>query len=252
MTPPTSRPSIITRLFSGPIGPHETRGASVVRPVVFGITDGLVCNLSLIMGVAAAAKEDPHSVVVAGIAGLLAGGFSMAVGEYVSVASQRELLDYQVNLQRRQLEQTPEQERAILLEIYREKGLSREEAALIVDRIMGAPGNGLETFVKEEIGLSAETVGNPIAAAIGSLLAFCAGAIIPLLPFLVPFLVSLGGLDLPISIGLSVVALFGVGLAVSKLTRRSPLFSGVRQMALGLLAAGVTYVIGSILGAAVH
>src|SRR5664279_608199 len=108
----------VRALLEAPVSPHETRGASVVRPVVFGATDGLVCNLSLIMGVAGAAKEDPHSIVVAGVAGLLAGGFSMAVGEYVSVRSQRELLDYQIELQRHQLHNTPEQERAILIEIY--------------------------------------------------------------------------------------------------------------------------------------
>jgi len=240
--------SAFASLRTAPVGPHETRGSSVVRPVVFGATDGLVCNLSLIMGVVAAAREDPHAVVVAGIAGLLAGGFSMAVGEYVSVASQRELAAYQVTLQRRQLNDTPEQERAILLEIYRNKGLAEHEAALITDRIMAGPDSGLQTFVREEIGLSEEAVGNPVAAAVGSLCAFAAGAIIPLLPFLL----GLGDAAVPVAIGLSVVALFGIGLAVSRLTHRGALRTGLRQVGLGLLAAGVTYAIGSVLGAAVH
>ncbi len=108
---------LLARITARPARPHETRGASVVRPVVFGAADGLVCDLSLIMGVAAAAKEDPHAILVAGIAGLLAGCFSMAVGQYVSVTGQREMLDYQVALQRRQLGPTPERERAILVTI---------------------------------------------------------------------------------------------------------------------------------------
>jgi len=220
----------------------------VVRPVVFGATDGLVCNLSLIMGVLAAAKEDPHAVVVAGIAGLLAGGFSMAVGEYVSVASQRELVSYQVDLQQRQLEETPEAERDILLEIYRAKGLSEGEASLITDRIMQGPSKGLETFVAEEIGLSESAVGSPVSAALGSLSAFAIGASIPLLPYLL----ALGALALPFSLGLSLIALFGIGLTVSRLTHRNPLRTALRQAGLGLTAAGVTYTIGALLGAAVH
>ena len=230
---------VMTSLRTTPVGPHETRGSSVVRPIVFGATDGLVCNLSLIMGVVAAANEDPHAVVVAGIAGLLAGGFSMAVGEYVSVASQRELAAYQMRLQRQQLDDTPEQERAILLEIYRGKGLTEHEAALITDRIMAGPDNGMDTFVREEIGISEEAVGNPVAAAIGSL---C-----PLLPFLLGL-----GAAVPVAIGLSIAALFAIGLAVSRLTHRGALRTGLRQAGLGLAAAAVTYGIGSLLGAAVH
>ncbi len=123
--------------------------------------------------------------MIAGVAGLLAGGFSMAVGEYVSVRSQRELLDYQIDLQRHQLHHTPEQERDILREIYEAKGLSRAEADLIVRRIMKDPERAIDTFVREEIGLSAETMGSPVAAGLGSLCAFALGALVPLLPFLI-------------------------------------------------------------------
>ena len=188
MSPVTDRFSAIAErvreFFEPPSSPHETRGASVVRPIVFGATDGLVCNLSLIMGVAGAAGEDPHSIVIAGVAGLLAGGFSMAVGEYVSVRSQRELLEYQIDLQRHQLHHTPKQERDILREIYEAKGLSRAEARLIVERIMRDPERAIDTFVREEIGLSAATMGSPVAAGLGSLSAFAVGAVVPLLPFL--------------------------------------------------------------------
>ncbi len=239
----------VRAILSAPVGPHETRGASVVRPVVCGATDGLVCNLSLIMGVAAAAREDPHAIVVAGVAGLLAGGFSMAVGEYVSVRSQREILDYQIALQRRQLTDERDQERAILMTIYESKGLSREESKLIVDRIMQEPERALDTFVREEIGLSEETMGSPISAALGSISAFAVGAVIPLVPFLVA---PTGGLALPVSLVLSVVALAGIGFAVDRLTHRGAVFTALRQALLGLAAAAVTYGIGALLGSSVH
>ena len=231
-----------------PASPHETRGASIVRPVVFGATDGLVCNLSLIMGVAGAAGEDPHSIVVAGIAGLLAGGFSMAVGEYVSVRSQRELLEYQIDLQRRQLHNTPEQEAGILREIYEAKGLSRPEADLIVGRIMKDPERAIDTFVREEIGLSAETMGSPVTAGLGSLSAFALGAFVPLLPFLL----ASGAAAFAFSIAASGLALFAVGLGVSRLTHRHAIWTGIRQAAMGGLAAAVTFGVGSLLGTAVH
>ncbi|MGD0861216.1 MAG: VIT1/CCC1 transporter family protein [Candidatus Limnocylindrales bacterium] len=239
----------VRRFLEPPASPHETRGASVVRPIVFGATDGLVCNLSLIMGVAGAAGEDPHSIVIAGVAGLLAGGFSMAVGEYVSVRSQRELLDYQIELQRHQLHHTPEQERAILREIYQAKGLSWAEADLIVQRIMRDPERAIDTFVREEIGLSAGTMGSPVAAGMGSLSAFALGAFVPLLPFLV---LGGGGVCFGLSIAGSGIALFAIGLAVSRLTHRRALWTGIRQAALGGLAAAVTFGIGSLLGTAVH
>jgi VIT1/CCC1 family predicted Fe2+/Mn2+ transporter len=244
----TSIANRIAALIEPSANPHETRGASVVRPVVFGATDGLVCNLSLIMGVAAAAREDPHSIVIAGVAGLLAGGFSMAVGEYVSVRSQRELLDYQIDLQRLQLHHTPNLERDILMGIYRAKGLSDPEADLIVDRIMQDPERAIDTFVREEIGLSAQTMGSPVAAGLGSLAAFAVGAFVPLLPFLL-----LGGpAAFAVSITASGLALFAVGLGVSRLTHRHPLWTGVRQAGLGALAAAVTFGVGSLLGTAVH
>jgi VIT1/CCC1 family predicted Fe2+/Mn2+ transporter len=215
---------------------------------VFGATDGLVCNLSLILGVAGAAGHDSRSIVIAGIAGLVAGAFSMAVGEYISVRSQHELLDYQIDLQRRQLRDTPEQERQVLLEIYEAKGLLAPEARLIVNRIMKNHERAIDTFVREEIGLSAQTMGSPVAAGIGSLSAFSVGAVVPLLPFLL-----LGGATaFAVSLAASCVALFAVGVAVSQLTHRHGLWSGVRQVGLGGLAAAVAYGIGSLLGTAVR
>ena len=230
-----------------PAGPHDTPGASIVRPMVFGASDGLVSNLALVMGVGAAAANDPGAVVIAGIAGLLAGAFSMAVGEYISVRSQREILDYQIKLQKAQLADDPETEAAILRAIYVTKGLSEGEAALIVNRVMADHGLAVETFVSEEIGLSEATMGSPLAASGSSFLAFSIGAIIPV----VPYILIHGPLAFWISLVVSTIALFGVGAAVSLLTHRPPLVVGARQAGLGLAAAAVTYAIGTLLGASV-
>jgi len=230
-----------------PAGPHDTPGASIVRPMVFGASDGLVSNLALVMGVGAAAANDPGAVVIAGIAGLLAGAFSMAVGEYISVRSQREILDYQIKLQKAQLADDPETEAAILRAIYVTKGLSDGEAALIVNRVMADHGLAVETFVSEEIGLSEATMGSPLAASGSSFLAFSIGAIIPV----VPYILVHGPLAFWISLVVSTIALFGVGAAVSLLTHRPPLVVGARQAGLGLAAAAVTYAIGTLLGASV-
>ena len=239
--------SWLRSMLAGPTSPHETRGASILRPAVFGATDGLVANVSLIMGVAGASSGNAHTVVLAGIAGLMAGSFSMAVGEYISVRSQHELLDYQVELQRQQLRHTPEQERSILVEIYESRGLSRADADFIVDRLLAKPKRALATFVRDEIGLSAKTMGSPITAAVGSLLAFALGASVPLAPFL---LLS-GAAAFVLTIAATLCALFLVGLGVSRLTHRQPVRSGLRQAALGLLAAAATYGIGTLLGTAV-
>src|ERR1035437_2704468 len=135
-------------LLAAPTSPHETRGSSILRPSVFGATDGLVSNVSVIMGVAGASSGDDHPVVLAGIAGLMAGSFSMAVGEHISVRSQHELLDYQVELQRQQLRHTLEQERAILVEIYESRGLSRAAAIFVVDRLLAKPQAGAGPLVR--------------------------------------------------------------------------------------------------------
>lgn len=230
-----------------PTGPHDTPGASIVRPMVFGASDGLVSNLALVMGVGAAAANDSGAIVIAGIAGLLAGAFSMAVGEYISVRSQREILDYQIKLQAAQLVDDPESEAEILRAIYVTKGLSEAEANLIVSRIMEDHGLALDTFVREEIGLSEETMGSPLAAGASSFFAFSIGAIVPV----VPYLLITGMAAFWVSLIASLIALFAVGAAVSLLTHRPPLIVGLRQAGLGLAAAVVTYGIGTLLGASV-
>ncbi len=226
---------------------HRAGGRSgTLRAVIFGVSDGLVSNLSLVMGVAGAATENPSFVLLAGIAGLLAGSFSMAAGEYISMQSQRELFERQIALERAEMEAMPEEEEAELAAAYRAKGFTAEEATRIAHRIFRDPVAALDTLVREELGLDPDELGSPIRAALGSFLAFAVGAAIPV----VPYLFGGGTTVLFVSLGISLVALFAVGAAVSLLTGRSLIFSGTRQLVIGLVAALVTYGIGSVIGVA--
>ena len=225
---------------------HRRGGRSgTLRAVIFGVSDGLVSNLSLVMGVAGAAADDnPGFVLLAGIAGLLAGSFSMAAGEYISMQSQRELFERQIALERAEMEAMPEEEEAELAASYRAKGFPPEEAARIAHRIFQDPETALDVLVREELGLDPDELGSPWGAAIGSMISFAVGAAVPVIPFLFG-----GGLAIiGISLGLSLLALLAVGAGVSLLTGRSLVFSGVRQLGIGLGAAVVTYAIGSFIG----
>ncbi|MBI3748251.1 MAG: VIT1/CCC1 transporter family protein [Chloroflexi bacterium] len=233
-----------THRFPDPTSNHETRANAVLRPVVFGANDGLVSNLALVMGVAGANAE-PAVIVLAGIAGLLAGAFSMGVGEYISVQSQRELLEFQLAFQRHQLRLAPEQERRILRDIYVGRGLEPEEAARFVDKLFEQPEQATRLLIFEEVGLDERSIGSPLQAGVGSFLAFTLGAAIPL----IPYLLASGGLAFFASIAVSSVALLTLGYGISRLTHRSPLYSAVRQLLLGALAAAVTYGAGTLLGA---
>jgi VIT1/CCC1 family predicted Fe2+/Mn2+ transporter len=249
---PTVAPMILrSRLFvprdlPDPTAPHETRASAVLRPVVFGANDGLVSNLALVMGVAAAGPE-PGIIVLAGLAGLLAGAFSMGVGEYISVQSQRELLDYQLAFQRRQLREVPDQERAILTGIYQERGFTADEANQFADRVFADPEHATRLLIHEEVGLDERSIGSPMAAAVGSFLAFTIGALVPLLPYLV----ASGAPAFVVSLAASLGALFVLGIGISVLTRRAALATGLRQVLLGGVAAAVTYAVGTLVGARV-
>ncbi len=227
-----------------PQNPHESRASGILRPVVFGGNDGLVSNLALVMGVAGAAPA-PGVIVLAGIAGLLAGAFSMAVGEYVSVKSQRELLEYQIEFERHQIATVPDQEREILIGIYVGRGFNREEAVQMAERVFADPDRALDTLVREEIGLDPRVIGSPMGAAVGSFMAFTLGAIVPV----VPYLIASGGIAFWASLIASLAGLFLLGLGVSQFTHRSPVRTGLRQVGLGLAAAVVTYLVGTLLGA---
>lgn len=198
------------------------------------------------MGVAGAGASS-GVIVVAGIAGLLAGAFSMAVGEYVSVQSQRELLDYQLEFQHLQLREAPEQERRILTNIYIGRGFEPDEARRFVDRIFEQPEQAARLLIFEEVGLDARSIGSPLTAGFSSFLAFTLGAAIPL----APYLLLEGSTAFYLSIAASLVALFALGLGISRLTHRSPLRTALRQLVLGAVAAAVTYGVGTLLGATI-
>lgn len=226
---------------------HRADGRSgTLRAIIFGVSDGLVSNLALVMGVAGAAASNPSFILLAGIAGLLAGAFSMAAGEYISMQSQRELFERQIALERAEIEAMPEEEEAELAAAYRAKGFPPEEAARIAHRIFRDPATALDVLVREELGLDPDQLGSPVGAAAGSFVAFAIGAAIPVIPYL------LGGGQAVVlaSLGLSLIALFLVGAAVSLLTGRGLIFSGLRQLLIGLTAALVTYAIGSMIGVA--
>ena len=235
--------AIDDRLLPSATEPHETRVNTVLRPVVFGANDGLVSNLALVMGVAAAAP-DPGYILLAGIAGLLAGAFSMGVGEYISVQSQRELLDYQVAFQRKQLREVPDQERAILARIYSERGFSEDEVAMFVDAVFDEPDHAVRLLIFEEVGLDIRSIGSPLGAAAGSFVAFTVGASIPVLPYVLGEGQQAFGASLFAS--LAALALLGAGIA--SLTRRPLPYGAVRQVLLGGIAAAVTYGVGQLIG----
>jgi vacuolar iron transporter family protein len=226
-----------------PRTPHETRANTVLRPVVFGANDGLVSNLALVMGVAGA-NPPPEVIILAGVAGLLAGAFSMGVGEYISVQSQRELLDYQLAYQRHQLRHVPEQERRILAEIYQQRGFTEEEAEHFVDTVFEDHDAATRLLIFEEVGLDERSIGSAWSAAIGSFFAFGIGAFVPLLPYLL----LAGGTAFVTSFVVSLAALFALGFGVSRLTRRAALPTAIRQVLLGGAAALVTFGVGSLIG----
>ncbi len=223
---------------------HRSAHGGTLRAIVFGVSDGLVSNLSLVMGFAGAGA-DSKFVLLAGLSGLLAGASSMAAGEYVSMKAQRELYERQIELEAAELAITPEEEKAELALIYRAKGLNKEEAESLASRLSEDPAVALDTLVREELGLDPQQLGNPIAAAIGSFVAFGAGAILPVLPFFFGASTTL----IIASIVLGGLALFLVGAVLSLFTGKSVAFSGGRQLLIGAVAASVTFGLGSLIGA---
>jgi vacuolar iron transporter family protein len=225
---------------------HRGGQSGTLRAAVFGANDGLVSNLSLIMGVAGAVPDN-GVIVLAGIAGLLAGAFSMAAGEYISMQSQRELFERQIQIEREEMRIMPDEEQRELARIYRNKGVPQAEAERMAARLMEDPEKALDTKVREELGLDPDELGSPWGAAWSSFAAFSIGAIVPL----VPFVVFDGLAALGLGLLASLAALFIVGALVSLVTGRGMLFSGMRQVAIGAIAAAVTYAVGTLIGAAI-
>jgi VIT1/CCC1 family predicted Fe2+/Mn2+ transporter len=222
---------------------HRSTGAlGNLRAAVFGINDGLLSNTSLILGVAGAEAQHPI-LVVAGIAGLLAGSFSMAAGEYISVKSQKEMFEYQIGLEREELKQYPEAEAAELTLIYKNRGLSKEEAEKLAKKMIADPERGLDTLAREELGINPEDLVSPWGAALSSFLSFAVGAFIPL----APFVFSSHLLDLRPTLIATGLSLFGVGALLSLFTGRNSLWSGIRMVLIGGGAGLLTYFAGSLL-----
>jgi VIT1/CCC1 family predicted Fe2+/Mn2+ transporter len=229
---------------------HRSGRSGTLRAVIFGVSDGLVSNLALVMGVAGASGPtgaESHFILLAGVAGLLAGAFSMAAGEYISMQSQRELFERQIALERAEMEAMPEEEEAEMASLYRAKGFREDEAKAIAHRLFEDPERALEQLIREELGLDPDELGSPFGAAFGSFVAFAIGAFVPV----VPYLVAGGGSAFVAAIALSLVALFAVGAGVSLLTGRGVLFSGTRQVLIGAAAAVVTYLVGTAIGVSV-
>jgi vacuolar iron transporter family protein len=253
-----------TRLFSyllsgtrggiaGPLlaqfeGRHRSAGGNELRAAVLGASDGLTSNLSLVMGVAGATLTG-HAVLIAGVAGLLAGAFSMAIGEWVSVQSARELNQHQIAIERQELQEAPKEEQEELALIYQSKGLDERAAKELSANLMQQSTMALDTLAREELGIDPKELGGSAwGAAITSFFLFAMGAIIPVFPFIF----TNGFTAVVISLALSVLGLFGIGAGVS-LTAGSPLWkAGARQILLGLLAAGITFGLGKLIGSTIR
>lgn len=228
-------------------GRHKSVGGNALRAAVLGANDGLVSNTSLVMGVAGAAFT-ASAVLLSGLAGLLAGAVSMALGEWLSVQSSRELHQAQIEVEREEILAMPEAEAEELALIYEAKGMSPEDARRAARGVMNDPEAFLDTKVREELGIDPEELGGSAwEAAIASFFLFALGAIIPVIPF---FFLSGGGAVL-LSLGLAAVGLFLLGGATAIVTGTGVLRTGSRSLLLGLLAAGATYGIGTLLGGAV-
>ncbi|MEU2791879.1 VIT1/CCC1 transporter family protein [Streptomyces sp. NPDC007100] len=223
---------------------HRDVNGGWLRPAVFGAMDGLVSNLALMTGVAGGAVSQ-QTIVITGLAGLAAGAFSMAAGEYTSVASQRELVLAELDVERRELRKHPKDELAELAALYESRGVEPELAREVAKQLSKDPEQALEIHAREELGIDPSDLPSPMVAAVSSFGSFALGALLPVLPYL------LGASRLWPAVLLALVGLFGCGAVVARVTARSWWYSGLRQLALGGAAAGVTYVLGALFGTAV-
>ena len=226
---------------------HRGLGGGNLRAAVFGVNDGLLSNASLILGVAGAGV-DARYVLTSGVAGLLAGALSMAAGEYVSVRSQREMYEYQIALEREELDEYPEEEAEELALIYAARGMELVAARELAHTLIKDPEHALDVLAREELGLNPDDLGSPWGAAIFSFVSFGLGALLPLTPFIAGAALATGTIA---AATVTLIALFGVGLALSLFTGRNALRGGFRLMAIGLVAGGATFLIGRALSAAI-
>jgi VIT1/CCC1 family predicted Fe2+/Mn2+ transporter len=228
-------------------GRHRTGGGNALRAAVLGANDGLVSNLALVMGVAGADLPG-RTILITGVAGLLAGSFSMALGEWLSVQSSRELYEHQIRTEAAEIEASPEEEAEELALIYEARGMEQHESEVLARRIMTDPQGALDVMTREELGIDPSQLGgSPWVAAFTSFLLFATGAFIPVLPFLF----ASGSTAVGVSLALSAFGLFGLGAGITLFTARPPLRSGLRSVLFGLFAAAGTYAIGRLIGVTV-
>lgn len=222
---------------------HRNIQSGGARAAIFGLSDGLVTNVALILGVAGA---HPGGTVVrlTGLAGLVAGAFSMAAGEYVSMQAQRELLEHELDVEREALQRTSAVERSELAAIYEHRGIPRPLALELVELLMRDPDIALETHAREELGITPTSLGSPVIAALSSFVTFALGALLPL----IPWLITSGDAALGASIGVGTLCAAAAGFVLGVLTGRSRTRSALRQLAVAAVAAAITFAVGSAVG----
>lgn len=225
---------------------HRGTGGGTLRAAVFGVNDGLVSNTCLVMGVAGATGNS-ELILLSGVAGLLAGAFSMASGEYISMRSQREMFEYQIAQEKDELDRYPEEEAEELALIYHARGVPLEDARTMSLKLVKDPVKALDTLAREELGLNPDDLGSPWGAAFFSFVAFAIGAVVPLIPFVLGWTGSV----VAIAAALSGAALFLVGAALSLFSGRKSLYGGARMLLIGAAAAAATYAIGGLFNIAI-
>lgn len=232
---------------SMPVHHHRDVRGGGARAAVFGISDGLVTNVSLVLGMAGA-NPGGSIVRLAGVAGLVAGSFSMAAGEYLSMTAQRELMERELEVERKSLRRSPEGEAAELRGIYVRRGIDPTVATDMVNEVMQDPDLALETHAREELGISVQGLGSPWQAAAASFVTFAFGAFIPL----APWLFTSGTVAIVLSVVLGAIAAVAVGVVQARFTERSVLTSAWRQLAVTAVAAAVTFGVGKAIGSGIN
>jgi VIT1/CCC1 family predicted Fe2+/Mn2+ transporter len=240
---PTSVPADARAVLNKAEPWHRTDKSGALRAAIFGVSDGLVSNTALVMGFAGSGVGG-GTVLFAGLAGLLAGAFSMAAGEYVSVASQTDLFRRELAIEARELQEKPEEEQRELELLYRAKGLDAQTARTTAAKIMADPETALDTLAREELGLDPDDLGDPKRVAASSFAAFAVGAAVPVIPYV--FLTGTAALTLAVT--LAVLALIVVGGTVGRLSGLGVVRSALRQVLVGGGAAAITYVLGRLVG----
>lgn len=220
--------------------------ANNIRAAVFGVNDGLISNMSLILGLVGS-NVSQNMIILAGIAGLLAGACSMGAGEYISVRSQREVFEYQIAIEKKELEEYPEEEAEELSLIYQARGIPEKDAQRLAKLMIDNPQTGLNTLAREELGLNPEDLVSPVGAMLASFFSFAIGAFIPVLPFLLSHYQA----NIIISMAITATALFLIGSILSLYTNRNPILLGCRMFAIGCIAGGLTYLIGKMVATVV-